>query len=257
MGSNSQIKKNWFMIESLVSRDFKLKYRRSVLGVAWSVLNPLMMMLVLTAVFSTFFRFDIENYPVYLILGNTLFAFITGSSAAAMTSIMGSASLIEKVKVEKIVFPLEKILFELINFSISLIAVAIVMFFLQVQITWNILLLPVLLVYATVFSLGLGLLLSALAVFFRDLIHIWGIITTAWTYVTPLFYPVSILPEWMMTFEYLNPMYYFVNYFREIALWGTTPGITENLICLGFALVMLGIGLLVFRKLQSKFIFYI
>lgn len=257
MASNSQLKKNWFMVESLVSRDFKLKYRRSILGVAWSVLNPLMMMVVLTAVFSTFFRFDIENYPVYLILGNTLFAFITGSSGSAMTSIMGSASLIEKVKVEKIVFPLEKILFELINFSISLIAVAIVMVFLQVSLTWNLLLLPVLLVYATIFSLGLGLLLSALAVFFRDLIHIWGIITTAWTYVTPLFYPISILPEWMMTFERLNPMYYFVNYFREIALWGNTPGISENLICLGFALAMFAIGLFVFRKLQSKFIFYI
>lgn len=257
MVPNIQLKKSWFMIESLVSRDFKLKYRRSVLGVAWSVLNPLLMMVVLTAVFSTFFRFDIENYPVYLILGNTLFAFITGASGSAMTSIMGSASLIEKVKVEKIVFPLEKILFELINFSISLIAVAIVMVFLQVQLTWNLLLLPVLLVYATIFSLGLGLLLSSLAVFFRDLIHIWGVVTTAWTYVTPLFYPVSILPEWMMTVELFNPMYYFVNYFREIALWGSTPGLLENLICLGFAVVMLGIGLLVFRKLQSKFIFYI
>lgn len=257
MQAASHIKKMRFTIESLVSRDFKLKYRRSILGVAWSVLNPLLMMVVLTAVFSTFFRFSIEDYPVYLILGNTLFAFIVNAAGSAMTSIIDSSSLIEKVRIEKIVFPLEKILFELINFAISLIAVAIVMFFLQIDLTWNILFLPVLLLYSTVFALGLGLVLSSLAIFFRDLIHIWGVITTAWTYLTPLFYPVSILPEWLLFLENFNPMYFFVTYFREIALWGTTPTLMENVICLGFALIMLAIGFLVFKKLQKKFIFYI
>lgn len=257
MAQLTDLKRTWFTIASLVSKDFKLKYRRSILGVAWSVLNPLLMMIVLTAVFSTFFRFSIENYPVYLILGNTLFALVMNAAGSAMVSVIESASLIQKVRIDKAIFPIEKVLFELINFAISLIAVAAVMIFLQVHITANVLFLPLLLVYATLFALGLGLVLASLAVFFRDVVHIWGVITTAWTYVTPLFYPMEILPDWMQALEQFNPMYLYVTYFREIALWGTTPGITENLVCLAMALVMLAVGVFVFKKLESKFIFYI
>ncbi len=257
MVSIDTVKRSWFIIVSLVSKDFKLKYRRSALGVAWSVLNPLLMMIVLTAVFSTFFRFSIENYPVYLILGNTIFGMVMDGAGAAMSSIIGSASLIKKVRVQKIIFPLEKVLFQLVNFAISLIAVAIVMVFLQIKPTFNLLFLPLLVFYAALFAMGLGLVLAALSVFFRDVIHIWGVVRTAWTYATPLFYPVSILPTWMMTFEQFNPMYRFVTYFRDIALWGNTPTLMQNLVCLGMGLVMLGIGILVFRKLQNRFIFYI
>lgn len=257
MGLFSNIRRDWFIIASLVSKDFKLKYRRSILGVAWSVLNPLLMMIVLTAVFSTFFRFSIENYPVYLILGSTLFGLVTNAASAAMVSVIESASLVQKVRINKIIFPVEKVLFELVNFAVSLIAVLAVMIFLQVHITANLLLMPLLLVYCTLFALGLGLVLATLAVFFRDVVHIWGVITTAWTYVTPLFYPMEILPDWMQAIEQFNPMYLYVNYFREIALWGTTPGLMENAICLAMALVMLFIGVVVFRKFQNKFIFYI
>lgn len=255
--SRSNIARSWFTIRSLVGKDFKLKYRRSVLGVVWSVLNPLLMMCVLTAVFSTFFRFSIENYPVYLILGNTLFSFAMDASGSAMSSIIGSASLIKKVRVDKAIFPVEKVLFQLINFAISLIAVAIVMVVLRIPPTINLAFLPLLLVYVTVFSLGLGLVLAALAVFFRDVIHIWGVIRTAWMYATPLFYPVDILPEWMMSVEAFNPMYHYVTYFRDIALWGNAPGVMENLVCLGMALVMLAIGIVVFRSLQKRFILYV
>ncbi len=240
-----------------MSKDFKLKYRRSVLGAVWSVLNPLLMMCVLTAVFSTFFRFQIEYYPVYLILGNTLFGLITGASGSAMSSIISSSSLIKKVRVDKIVFPIEKVLFQLVNFAISLVAVAIVMVFMQIPLTWNILLLPVLLFYVAVFSLGLGLVLATLAVFFRDVIHIWSVIQTAWMYATPIFYPQDILPNWMFAFETLNPAYHYVFYFRDIVLWGNTPGLGDNLICLGMALAMLVIGIVSFRSFQHKFILYV
>ena len=132
LSSKQALNRNWFTISSLVSKDFKLKYRRSILGVAWSVLNPLLMMLVLTAVFSTIFRFSIENYPLYIILGNTLFALMSDSTSSAMYSIIDSSSLIKKVKIEKLIFPIEKVLFQLVNFCISLIAVAIVMAFFRV-----------------------------------------------------------------------------------------------------------------------------
>jgi len=251
------LNRNWFTITSLVTKDFKLKYRRSVLGIAWSVLNPLLMMCVLSAVFSTFFRFQIENFPLYLILGNTIFSLMSDSTSSAMSSIIDSAPLIKKIRIEKLIFPLEKVLFTLVNFVISLIAVALVMLFFRIAPTWNLLLLPLLILYVTIFSAGIGLILATLAVFFRDVLHFWSVIITAWTYATPLFYPVDILPDWMLAFETFNPMYHYVTYFRDIALWGNTPGVGENLVCLGMALVMLVLGLVVFKKNEKKFILYV
>ncbi|MCQ2752047.1 MAG: ABC transporter permease [Coriobacteriales bacterium] len=253
----TQKKKDWFIVKSLVSKDFKIKYRRSILGVLWSVLNPLLMMIVLTAVFSYMFKFDIEFFPVYLILGQTLFNFMSGSTTDAMTSIIDSAPLIKKIRINKIIFPFEKVLFGLLNFAISLIAVAAVLIFFRISPTANILLLPVLLLELFMFTLGLGLILSALTVFFRDIEHLWSVIATAWMYLTPLFYPTSILQDWMMRIMEFNPMYYYVNYFREIALWGTTPAISEQLICLGCGAVALAIGYLIFKKVEKKFILYV
>lgn len=250
-------KHNFFVLSTLVSKDFKLKYRRSVLGVLWSVLNPLLMMLVLSAVFSFMFRFQIENFPLYLILGNILFTMMANSTSAAMTSIMEAAPLLKKIRVEKMVFPLEKVLFELVNFTISLVAVAIVMLYYQVVPDTNIIFLPLLLLYMVIFCTGLGLILAALAVFFRDTIHLWGVVITAWTYATPLFYPVDALPDWMQQIMVFNPMYHYVTYFRDIAMWHTNPGGMENLVCLGMALVTLAIGILVFRKSERKFILYV
>lgn len=253
----AQLKKDWFVLTSLVAKDFKLKYRRSALGVLWSVLNPLLMMIVLTAVFSTVFRFQIENFALYLILGQTLFGLMSDATSGAMTSIIDSSSLIKKIRINKMIFPLEKVVFALVNFAISLIAVVAVMVFFQVAPTWNLLLLPLLLLYVFLFSLGLGLLVSALSVFFRDVTHLWSVILTAWTYATPLFYPIEILPEFLAPLMQYNPMYHYVTYFREIVLWGMTPSLAENLICFGCALAAFAIGYVVFRKKEKKFILYV
>lgn len=257
--TKSDFKRNWFTMTSLVSKDFKLKYRRSVLGVLWSVLNPLLMMCVLAAVFTNVLKFgdQIPNFPMYLILGNVLFALMADSTSGAMTSILDSAPLIKKVRVSKMIFPLEKVLFQLVNFAISLIAVVIVMLFFQIAPTWNLLALPLLLVFMLLFCSGLGMLLSALAVFFRDVCHLWGVVITAWTYATPLFYPIGMLPEWMQAAEVFNPMYHYVTYFRSIAMYNIMPGLQEQLICLGMALVTFVVGLLVFKASEKKFILYV
>lgn len=251
------MKRDGFILTSLVSKDFKLKYRRSVLGVLWSVLNPLFMMIVLTVVFSQIFRFNIENFPLYLIMGQTLFQLMSESTSNAMTSIIESSPLIKKIRINKALFPLEKVVFALLNYAISLIAVAAVMIFFQVWPTINLLALPLLLLEVFMFSLGLGFLLSALAVFFRDVIHLWTVVLTAWTYATPLFYPIDILPEWALPFMQANPMYHYVTYLRDIALYGTMPGMSEQLLCFFGAAAVLLVGYLVFRAQQKKFILYV
>lgn len=256
-GKTFNLQRDWFVLASLVGKDFKLKYRRSVLGVLWSVLNPLLMMVVLSIVFSFFFRFQIEFYPVYLILGQTLFTFMTDATNGAMRSIIDSASLIKKIRINKAIFPIEKVSFAMINFVFSLIAVIGVMIFFQIPPTPNMLLLPVLLICVFIFSLGLGLLLSALAVFFRDMFHLWSVLTTAWMYLTPVFYPVEILPDWVFSAMQFNPMYHYIGFFRDIFLNGVTPDIACVLICFGMAIATFAVGYLVFSKTQRKFILYV
>ena len=255
------LKKNLFILRTLVSKDFKLRYRRSVLGVAWSVLNPLLMMVVLAAVFSFFLRFteaDLEPFALYLILGTTLFQLMNDSTRAALTSITQAAPLIKKIRIEKLVFPIEKVLFELVNFAISCIAVVMVMAYYQVvpsiHALWG---LPFVLICVAMFSAGLGLLISALSVFFRDVMHLWSVLITAWTYATPLFYPYEMLDGWMQAVMQFNPMYHYITFFRNIMMWNTNPGGMECLICLGMAAITFIVGFIVFRKSESKFILYI
>ena len=252
---------NWFVLQMLVSKDFKLKYRRSVLGVLWSVLNPLLMMIVLTAVFSFVFRFKIENFPLYLILGTITFDLMSHSTGDAMRSILDAQALIKKVRIEKMVFPLEKVLFELLNFAISLVAVVAVMVFFQEAPDWNIIWgLPLFIIMITLFCTGLSLLLATLAVFFRDVMHLWSVILTAWTYATPLFYPFDVLAPWMQDVMQFNPMYHYVSFFRAVMtgnFWQTNMDIAEVGICLGMAVVTFVIGFWAFRKHERNFILHI
>jgi ABC-2 type transport system permease protein len=255
--STSQWRKNSFILSELVSKDFKLKYRRSVLGVLWSVLNPLLTMIVVSAVFSYIFRFNIENYPLYLILGQILFAFMANSTSSGLNSIVNAASLIKKIRIEKMLFPIESVLAELVNFALSLIAVAAVLIFFQVIPTWNWLFLPLLLVYLVIFCMGISLALSALEVFFRDIAHLWGVFTTLWMYATPIFYPLDALDPQLAAIMHYNPMFQYINYFREIVLYGNTPTLKTNFVCLGVALATFLVGYLIFRANQKKFILYV
>jgi len=251
------LRRDGFILSSLVGKDFKLKYRRSILGVLWSVLNPLLMMIVISAVFSFMFQRNIENFPLYLILGQTVFNFMSTSTSTGLMSIIDAAPLIKKIRVNKTLFPLEKVAFEVVNFAISLVAVALVMVWFRVVPTVHLLFLPLLILYLLLFCAGLSLLLSALAVFFRDVIHLWSVVVLAWMYATPIFYPFDMLPEIMQVIMKFNPMYHYVTFFREIALWHEVPSLLHNLICLGCGVIMFALGLFAFRKLQKKFILYV
>ena len=174
--AKTELQKDTFILKQLVGKDFKIKYRRSFLGVAWSVLNPLLMMIVMAIVFTTIFAqgrngsVTPEMYPLYLIVGNVTFAVMSDSTSQALSSIVYASSLLKKVKVHRFVFPVQKVLFSLVNFAFSLIAVAIVMLWFHVVPTWHLLLLPVCLILLMFFCMGVGLLLSAATVFFRDVL---------------------------------------------------------------------------------------
>lgn len=260
--AKTELDKNRFILKQLVTKDFKRKYRRSVLGIAWSVLNPLMMMIVMSVVFSFVFRADIENYPLYLILGNITFSFMSESTSQALMSFIDAAPLLKKVRVSRFVFPVQKVLFALVNFTFSLVAVALVMLWFRVVPTWHIIWLPVCLFLLVLFCSGIGLIVGSLAVFFRDVVHLWSVILTAWTYLTPIFWVPTQLaangaPAWVMSIVELNPMYGFVTFMRDIFLWNQNPSVQTFALCAIWAVVMLGIGILVFRKTQHKFILYI
>lgn len=260
--AKNETEKNRFILKQLVTKDFKRKYRRSVLGIAWSVLNPLMMMIVMSVVFSFVFRADIENYPLYLILGNITFSFMSESTSQALMSFIDAAPLLKKVRVSRFVFPVQKVLFALVNFTFSLVAVALVMLWFRVVPTWHIIWLPACLFLLVLFCSGIGLIVGSLAVFFRDVVHLWSVILTAWTYLTPIFWVPTQLaangaPTWVMSIVELNPMYGFVTFMRDIFLWNQNPSMQTLGLCVFWAVIMLGIGILVFRKTQHKFILYI
>ena len=245
------------LIRELVTRDLKVKYRRSVLGYVWSILNPLLMMLLQTLVFSYMFRFDIPNFPLYLICGNTLFNFFNESTNMGMGSVLGNSSLIKKVYVPKFIFPISRVVSSFVNLLFSLAAIILVMLITRATFYWTIFLSWLPLVLLFFFSCGLGLLLSALAVYFRDMMHLYSILTMGWMYATPLFYPITALPETLQKLMKLNPLYHYINLFRNLMMYGNIPGPNTWIACIGSAAVMLAVGLAAFRKLQRNFILYL
>lgn len=245
------------LLHELVTRDLKVKYRRSFLGYLWSLLNPIMMMAIMSFVFSYMFRNDIPNYPIYLICGQTLWAFFNESTTMAMSSVINNGTLIRKVYIPKFIFPMSRVFSSFVTMSFSLVAILIVIIFTGVKITPTILLFPVPLFFLLVFSMGVGMVLSALSVYFRDIMHLYGVLTMGWMYLTPIFYPLSALPKEVIPFILANPMYYFITFFRDVVVYGTIPSLNVWLFCAGSAVFSITVGLLIFRKLQKNFILYV
>lgn len=241
----------------LVQRDFTAKYKRSVLGVLWSLINPLATMMIMTIVFSTIFRFDIENFPVYLLSGQVIFILFSESTNMCMNSILASSALIKKVSVPKYIFPLSKAISSLVNFGFSLLALILVMLITKAPFHLSLLAVVLPIFYIFVFSLGVGMMLSCLMVFFRDIGYLYGILMTALSYLTPLFYPISIIPDQYRVLVSLNPLYHFVECFRTVVLYGGLPSLWQNAVCALLALTALFTGLFMFYKSQDRFILYI
>ena len=246
-----------FLIRQLVSRDFKTKYKRSALGMAWSFLNPLLTMSVQYVVFSTLFKSDIPNYPVYLLAGIVFFNFFSDAVSMGMTSITGNASLIKKVYMPKYIYPVSRILSSLVNFALAIIPLLLVMLITGTAFTPALLLLIFDMLCLLGFVTGMSLLLTTAMTFFQDTQFLWGVVSMMWMYLTPLFYPESIIPTQFLTIYHMNPMYQYITFARICIIDGVSPEPMAYLWCILSSVVVLGLGILTFKRHQDKFVLYL
>lgn len=243
-----------FLLSQLVKRDFKTKYRRSVLGIVWSLLNPLLIMTVQYLVFSSLFRFDIPHYAVYLLSGIVMFNYLSEATTQSMTCIIQNASLINKVNIPKYIYPFSRVLSTGVNFLFSLVALYVVIIASGMGISVSHLAILYGIVCLFLFLTGISLIVSTVMVFFRDTQFLYSIVLTVWTYLTPIFYPENILPSYMMAIMKFNPMYHFIKFIRFIILEQGVPEFEAWLYCGLLGVVSLGIGGCVFRRYQNRFI---
>ena len=255
-----------FLMSQLILRDFKIKYKRSVLGVVWSLLYPILMMAVMALVFSNMFRFQVEgvSYLVYLLTGIITFQYFSEASNLAMTSVVNNFTLINKVYIPKYIFPLAKCLFVGINFLLSLIPWFLIIVLTQfglgnypASINIYYLILPFIFVCLLLFTVGMGFFLSCVSVFLRDVFYIYGIVLTIWQYFTPIFYSIEIIPAKLQFFFQFNPIYQFLEASRTIVLYGQCPTALNLILCAVYAIIAMVVGCIVFKKNQDKFIYYI
>ena len=255
----TNLKKYSFLLQQLVSRDFKVKYKRSVLGIVWSLLYPVLTMAVMAIVFSNVFKMSTPgvSYLAYLLSGLVMFNYFSEASNLAMSSVVGNFGLLNKIYIPKYIFPLSKCLFVGINFLLTLIPFYIVLFATGTGINWFHLLLPYAFLCLFMFTLGMGFILSAISVFLRDMFYIYGIIIMLWTYLTPIMYDIKLISANLQPWLKLNPLYHYVNFVREIVLYGRIPQPFTWAVCLISSVVVLIIGVIVFKKNQDKFIYYV
>ena len=243
-----------YLLRQLIARDFKTKYKRSVLGVLWSFLNPLLTMSVQYLVFSTLFRSEIRNFPLYLLTGIVCFGFFNEASSMSLMSIVGNASLITKVYVPKYIYPVSRVLSSTVNLLLSMIPLLGVMVLTGTPFRWSLLLLPFGLICLVAFSLGVGFVLSSMMVFFRDTQFLWGVVSMLWMYLTPIFYPESIIPARFLTLFKCNPLYHIIRFVRIVLMDGVSPEPKAYALCLAASFVPLLVGAMIFRANQDKFV---
>ena len=250
----SAIQRYQFLIRQLISRDFKTKYKRSVLGILWSFLNPLLIMSVQYLVFSTIFKSNISNFALYLLTGIVCFNFFSEATSMSLVSIVGNASLITKVYVPKYIYPVTRVLSSGVNLLFSIVPLFGFMLLTGTPFRPALLLLPFGVLCLLMLCTGMGLLLSTSMVFFRDTQFLWNVVSMLWMYLTPIFYPVSIIPDQWLTLYKCNPLYHIIRFFRILIIDGVSPEPKAYLLCFLVSAVPLLIGVLIFRRNQDKFI---
>lgn len=252
-----KLKKYQFLFEELVKRDFKTKYKRTVLGMVWSILSPLLNLFVMRIVFTHFFGGGIEHYTTYLFCGNLVFSYFSEASSQGMTSLLGNAGIFSKVNVPKYLFLLSKNVQTLINFGLTLCVFFVFCVLDQITFTWKFILLIYPIVCLLLFNVGVGLILSALYVFFRDVEYLWSVFMQLLMYLSAIFYSIDSYPLIIRNLFLLNPVYLFIRYFRKIVIEATIPTPWFHLLMLADVIVTVSIGCWMYKKYNTKFLYYV
>lgn len=256
-GPFRRLLRHQFLFEELVKRDFKKKYKRTVLGMAWSVLSPLLTLFVMRLVFTQFFGRTTPHYTIYLFCGNLVFTYFNESTSQGMTSLVGNAAIFTKVNVPKYLFLLSKNVQTLINFGLTLCVFLTFCVFDQIAFTWRFILLLYPIVMLLFFNLGVGLILSALFVFFKDIQYLWSVFTMLLMYMSAIFYTIDKYDPSVQNLFLLNPVYLFIRYFRKIVIEATIPSLWFHLLILADVLIVIGVGCWMYKKNNTKFLYYV
>ena len=245
------------LLYNLVVRDLTVRYKRSVFGFFWSMLNPLLNTIVLTIVFSTIFRFEIKNFIIYFLAGYQLWNFFAQSTALASQCLLRNGPLFKKIYIPKAIFVISTVLSNTVNLALALLPLFILLPILGNGFHLSLLFLPVAIFIAVMFTVGISLILSATAVFFNDIIDMYQIFLMPWMYLTPIIYPIEIVPKKYLPMVKLNPMYYIVECFRLPIYMGALPDLQTACLGLFVALASLLIGYLMFAKFSDTFVYYV
>lgn len=252
-----KFKKNRFLFEELVKRDFKKKYKRTVLGMLWSVLSPLLTLLVMKLVFTEFFGRTIEHYTIYLFCGQLIYFYYTDATNGGMTSLMANSGIFTKVNVPKYMFLLSKNVSSLINFGLTLLVFFAFVGLDGIDFTWKFIMLLYPICCLIVFNIGVGLILSALFVMFRDIEYLYSVFTLMLMYCSAIFYSIEVYSQQVQQLFYLNPVFVYIQYFREIVLKNTIPQPSLHLLAAFYAIIVIIIGAYIYKKYNHRFLYYV
>ena len=241
----------------MVTNSIKTRYKRSSLGVIWTLLNPLLQTLVLTIAFSQLMRFRVENYPIYLLSGLIVWGFFSQTILQAMNNLIWGSSMMKRIYIPRTIFTLSVVGNSLVNFFLTLIPLVIIMLFVGQPIQPTFLLLPVALFILTMLTLGFALIMSTIAVFFGDVVNMFSVILSAWYFLTPIIYPISVVPERFLPIVKLNPMYWLIDIFRSLIYYGEIPSAKIFFGAFIVSVIFLVFGWWLFTKKADEFAYRI
>lgn len=245
------------LLKNLISRDIKKRYKRSALGFLWVMLDPLLMMLVFYIIFAGFFSGSVSNYTAYVISGITMWQLFAQGTKVASIAFMNNRTLINKLYIPKSIFPVSVVASSLVHFIFSLVPLFVIIIFSGTSLSHNVILIPLIVCLVFIFSLGISLTISTLAVFFHDVIYIYDVLIMAWMYLSAIFYPVSILPEKYRVFMLFNPVYHYIALFRA-SLYDNTIQMTGHFLWgIAFALLSFLIGWAIYLRNKDRIVFYL
>lgn len=252
-----KLRKQGFLFSELVKRDFKKKYKRTVLGMAWSVLSPLLTLLVMRVVFTQFFGRNMDHYTTYLFCGTLVFTQFNDSTSQGMATLMGNSGIFTKVNVPKYLFLLAKNVQILINFGLTLCVFFVFCAIDGIAFTWKVVFLIYPITCLVLFCIGMGLILSALFVFFRDIQYLWAVFTQLLMYLSAVFYTIDGYSYKVQCSFLLNPVYLFIRYFRKIVMDAAIPTVWFHLLMAADVVIAIGVGCWMYKKYNTKFLYYV